>query len=201
MINKMNKVVIYIHGKGGNAKEAEHYKKFFLEYEVIGMDYVAQTPWEATDEFMKFFDRINKNYSGVVLIANSIGAFFAMNALKEMQIEKAYFISPIVNMEKLICDMMQWAGVTEEDLAEKGIIETAFGETLSWEYLSWIRNNPISWNIPTSILFGSLDNLQSIDTMKSFAESICADLTVMENGEHWFHTDEQMEFLDKWISR
>ena len=24
-------------------------------------------------------------------------------------IEKAYFISPVVNMEKLICDMMKWA--------------------------------------------------------------------------------------------
>ena len=21
----------------------------------------------------------------------------------------------------------------------------------------------------------------------------------MENGEHWFHTDEQMKFLDNWI--
>ena len=24
-------------------------------------------------------------------------------------------------------------------------------------------------------------------------------LTVMNNGEHWFHTDEQMNFLDDWI--
>ena len=24
-------------------------------------------------------------------------------------------------------------------------------------------------------------------------------LTVMENGEHWFHTEEQMKFLDEWI--
>ena len=24
-------------------------------------------------------------------------------------------------------------------------------------------------------------------------------LTVMEGGEHWFHTEEQMRFLDEWI--
>lgn len=24
-------------------------------------------------------------------------------------------------------------------------------------------------------------------------------LTVMENGEHWFHTDEQLAFLDIWM--
>ena len=26
-----------------------------------------------------------------------------------------------------------------------------------------------------------------------------ADLTVMEDGEHWFHTNAQMQFLDDWI--
>ncbi len=33
-------------------------------------------------------------------IANSIGAFFSMNANLNSLIEKAYFISPVVNMEK-----------------------------------------------------------------------------------------------------
>jgi len=28
-----------------------------------------------------------------------------------------------------------------------------------------------------------------------------AELTVMEEGEHWFHTDEQMRFLDNWIMK
>ena len=27
-----------------------------------------------------------------------------------------------------------------------------------------------------------------------------ATLTVMEGGEHWFHTEEQMDFLDRWIA-
>lgn len=33
------------------------------------------------------------------------------------------------------------------------------------------------------------------------AETCGASLTVMENGEHWFHTEEQMRFLDNWIQR
>ena len=197
----MKKAVIYIHGKGGNAKEAEHYKEFFPGCEVTGFDYVSKTPWEAMKEFPAFFCDISTGYSSIILIANSIGAFFAMNALGKAQIEKAYFISPIVNMERLITDMMQWSDVTEEDLKEQGLIETSFGETLSWEYLSWVRNHPINWSIPTSILYGSLDNLQSMDTIRTFAAGNGADLTVMENGEHWFHTKEQMEFLDKWIVR
>ena len=97
--------------------------------------------------------------------------------------------------------MMQWAGVTEHELMEKGTIETAFGETLSMGYLTWVREHPVSWKVPTSILYGSNDSLQSIDIIKAFADKTGADLTVMENGEHWFHTEEQMAFLDKWIGR
>ena len=32
-----------------------------------------------------------------------------------------------------------------------------------------------------------------------FAKKHNAMLTVMEGGEHWFHTEEQMRFLDEWI--
>ena len=36
--------------------------------------------------------------------------------------------------------------------------------------------------------------------IKKFANKAGATLTVMEGGEHWFHTEEQMEFLDRWIT-
>ena len=175
----MVKAVVYIHGKGGNIEESEHYKQFFPEDNVIGFEYQSQTPWEAADEFSDFFEHLHKEFDSIEIVANSIGAFFAMNALRGVQIEKAYFISPIVNMEKLITDMMQWAGVAEHELMEKGTIKTAFGETLSMEYLTWVRKHPVSWNVPTSILYGSNDGLQSIDSIKAFAKINGADLTVM----------------------
>ena len=37
----MDKTVIYIHGKGGNAEEAIHYKPLFSNCDVIGLDYTA----------------------------------------------------------------------------------------------------------------------------------------------------------------
>lgn len=197
----MKKGMIYIHGKGGNAAEADHYRPLFPEYDVVGLDYQSETPWDAKEEFAQFFDSFCKKVDAVGVIANSIGAFFCLNALADRRIEKAYFISPVVNMERLISDMMGWAHVSEETLKERGIIETAFGETLSWAYLSWVRNHPVSWRIPTKILYGGRDHLQSMDTIRSFAAQSGAEVTVMENGEHWFHTQEQMEFLDRWISR
>ena len=44
----MDKAILYIHGKGGNPKEAELLiKRSFEEYDVIGFDYSSQSPWEA----------------------------------------------------------------------------------------------------------------------------------------------------------
>lgn len=197
----MRNGLIYIHGKGGSATEADYYKPFFPEYDVIGLDYQSRTPWDAQKEFRTFWDSFGVRYDRVAVIANSIGAFFAMRALYDKPIEKAYFISPIANMERLISDMAQWAGVSERELQEKGEIETEFGETLSWEYLSWVREHPISWGVPTSILYGAKDRLQSMETMQSFANQIGADLTVMESGGHWFHTQEELAFLERWIRR
>lgn len=43
--------------------------------------------------------------------------------------------------------------------------------------------------------------LTSQETIHKFANDINAELTVMKNGEHWFHTAEQMAFLDDWIRK
>ena len=194
-------VVLYVHVKGGSASEAEHYRSLFPQADVYGFDYRSDNPWDAKMEFAGKIAELKASYAQIVLVANSIGAYFSMNAGIGDAIEKAYLISPIVNMERLILDMMQWANVTEEELKARGNIETAFGETLSWDYLCWVRSHPVAWNVPTRILYGSRDHLQSIGTIQAFAGQTGAEVTVMENGEHWFHTEEQMAFLDRWISR
>ncbi|MBQ1318317.1 MAG: alpha/beta hydrolase [Solobacterium sp.] len=195
----MMDAVVYIHGKGGSAEEAEHYRQLFPACDVIGLAYRNQTPWDAGIEIHETVFKLKAGYNRIILIANSIGAYFSMNADIGGVIAHAYFVSPIVNMEKLITDMMGWAGVTEQELQEKGIVHTDFNEDLSWEYLSYVRTHPIIWNVPTDILYGSEDNLSSIETVTAFAEAHNASLTVMAGGEHWFHTDAQMQFLDNWI--
>ena len=43
--------LVYIHGKGGTANAAETFKTLFPEYEIFGIDYKAENPWEAEPEF------------------------------------------------------------------------------------------------------------------------------------------------------
>lgn len=195
----MKKLFLYVHGKDGDAKEAEHYKKIFVNADVIGLDYKSVTPWDSKEEFMRAYQTLSKQYESINIIANSLGAYFAMNAWADKKIERAFFISPVVDMEKLIENMMFWADISEEKLAEKKEIAISPGEILSWKYLCYVRTHPIVWNVPTDILYAEKDHLISKETIYDFARSHQAIVTVMKNGEHWFHTEKQMEFLDNWL--
>lgn len=198
----MKNAVIYIHGKGGSLVEAEHYRKFFDEkHKIIGFDYKSEFPWDAKIEFSEFFDFTVSQYDNIYLIANSLGAYYSMLSLSDKKIKKAMFISPIVDMEKVILNMMNLTNVSEKELYNKKEIATSFGETLSWEYLSYVRNNPIEWNVPTDILYAENDNITSLETMTNFVNKTNSNLTIMKNGEHYFHTEEQTNFLDNWFSK
>ncbi len=197
--DRKDTAVLYIHGMGGSADEAEHYVTLFPGCNVTGLDYRTFTPWETGAEIKRAVSTLKTDYSRVYLIANSIGAFFSMNAGIEAELDHAWFVSPIVDMEKLIAGMMAQAGVSEQELQEKGTIRTAAGPDLSWEYLCYVREHPIGWSVPTDILYGSRDGLTSIETITSFVRTHRAALRVMDGGEHWFHTEEQMRFLDRWI--
>lgn len=115
---------------------------------------------------------------------------------------KALFVSPVLDMERLICDMMRWAGVGEQRLRREGEIATDFGETLSWRYLAYAREHPVAqWDVPTEILIcrpGQSD--RGVRRWTVFARRFGCGVTVMENGEHWFHTPEHLSVLEQWIA-
>lgn len=201
MNSKSKAIVLYVHGKGGSAAEAEHYRPLFPEADVVGFDYHSENPWSAKTEFSDKIAVLRANYDQIFLISVSIGAYFSMSADISDSIRRAWLISPIVDMERLILSILSWAGETEEALQARKIIPTTFGEDLSWEYLQYVRSHPIQWRAPTEILYGSTDSLQSIETIRTFARCFRAGVTVMEGGEHWFHTAKQMKFLDDWIRR
>ncbi len=194
-------LVLYIHGKGGSADEAAHYAPLFPGRRVLGLDYRGATPWEAGAEVRAALEKLKTEYDRVTLIANSIGAYFSMHAGIDGLIGRAYFISPIVDMEGLILGMLSRAGATEAELRARGTIPTDFGEELSWEYLSYVRAHPIRWAAPTAILYGESDALTPREAVEAFAREHGAALTVMPGGEHWFHTPEQLRFLDDWIRK
>ncbi|MFW7431345.1 alpha/beta hydrolase [Vagococcus carniphilus] len=197
----MKKAIIYIHGKHGSYLEADGYKKNCPNFDIYGVDYNDYFPWIAEKAIIKVYDEVKSKYESIYIIANSIGAYFSMHSLQNFHIEKALFISPILDMEKLILDMMNWANISEEELYEKKEITTDFGEVLSWNYLCFVRENPLEWNIPTEILYAERDELISRKTVDNFTKNHKVVLTVMNGGEHWFHTEKQIDFLNDWMKK
>ena len=196
-----NKAVIYIHGKVGSADEAERFKPLFSGFDVLGFPYSAETPWQGKEEFTAYFKAVSKNYDELLIIANSIGAYFTMNAELTEKFRQAFFISPVVDMPKLICDMMCACGVDEAQLQREKLIETPFGETLSWEYYQFAKTSSLEWSIPTHVIYGENDNLTSLETVRAFCCKTAATLDIMPGGEHWFHTPEQLAFCDAVIKK
>jgi len=142
----------------------------------------------------------NYNYKEINLWACSMGAYFSLLAYKDENIKRSLFLSPVVAMKVIIDNMMLWSNTSEEELREKQEIKTDFGTTLYWDYYEFVKNNPITnWNKETYILYGSKDNMQEEKLIKDFCNKFNCKLSVLENGEHFFHTDEQLEFYKNWL--
>ncbi len=205
---------LYIHGRMGCKEEATRLAEIVCPkgYQVLSIDLPGHgertggmerfVPWEVVPELQAVYAFAQKRWKKISLYANSIGAYFSLLAFQETKLEKSLFVSPILNMEKLIHDMMGWADVTEEQLKQAGEIPTDFGETLSWKYLTYAEERRITiWDSPTSILYAGQDHLTARGTVDNFVRWFGCAIMVMENGEHWFHTKEQLAVLDAWLQK
>lgn len=208
------RLFLYIHGKGGNKEEAAAFSEIVCPkgYQVLSIDLPEHgqrrsetgtfDPWHAVPELKMIMEYAKMHWQSISLFANSIGAWFSMLSFSSEALEQCLFLSPVVDMKYLVSKMMKWADVSEAQLQCERTIPTSFGETLSWDYWEYIIENPIEkWDAPTQILYGELDDLIDRDTIEDFSRKFKCDLTVMKNGEHWFHTPEQLEVLNAWVER
>ena len=205
-----HKVYLYVHGKMGSKEEALAFagQACPAGYQVLAIDLPEHgarrdrpeqlLPWAVVPEIQAVYARMQPVWPHIRLYGVSIGAWLAMQALRAEKLEKALLVSPVVDMETLILSMMQGAHVTEEQLKAAGEIPTEMGETLSWPYLCWVREHPLQWHTPTQVLYGDKDALTSRAVMERFRQQSGAHLTIMEDGEHWFHTSVQMAAVQMW---
>jgi len=207
-----NKVYLYIHGQAGCKEEAEAFAHIACHYawQVLSIDLPEHgerkretdsfDPWHVVPELLSVMEYIKGRWTHISLFANSIGAWFGMLSFEHEPLEKSLFVSPILDMNHLISDMMLRANVSETELERERRIPTSSGQTLSWEYLLYARNHPITeWKVPTALLYGEHDGLTDRSVVENFVQRFHCNLTIMKNGEHWFHTPEQLEVLNNWI--
>ena len=207
-----DRLFLYVHGKGSQKEEAEMLAREVVPrgYRVLSFDLPEHgdrkndprpcTVQNGVRDLQAVHEAVKDSCSSISLFACSLGAYFSLVAWRGVAFRKCIFLSPVLDMERLIRNMMQWTGVTEERLREEKEIPTPFGETLSWEYYEYVRAHPVDiWNSPTSILYGENDTLTERDVLDSFAKKFSCRVTVMKDGEHYFHTPDQLRFLENWL--
>ena len=136
----------------------------------------------------------------ISVFACSMGAYFSLLAYETLPLKQCLFLSPVLNMEQIINNMMVWFNISEDRLKTEKEIETPIGQTLYWDYYCYVKSNPIdTWDKPTAILYGSDDNVSEFTVVSEFVERFPCKLYVLEHGEHYFHTDEQLRYYRGWL--
>lgn len=73
----------------------------------------APGPLHAAPELRALLGYAKGRWQHTALRCTSLGAWFSLLAFAGERLEQALFVSPVVDMEGLIRDMMGWAGVSE----------------------------------------------------------------------------------------
>ena len=148
-----------------------------MGYQVLGINVpVERKDWEVLPLLSDVCDYLYKNRASVSIRANSIGAWFSLLAFQGKEVEKALFVSPILDMKKFIELMPQ------REVA----------------YYEWIINHPfVHWDVYTFILRSEVDMVVCEEVNRDFVHQHQCQVTVMPNGEHWFHTPKQLAFFER----
>jgi uncharacterized protein len=160
-------------------------------------------PENCVSDLKVVYDYAGTISSEISLFACSIGAYFSLLAYHDLDLEQSLFLSPIVNMERLIDNMMKNYGISEDRLNNEGRIQLPDSHVLDYDYYRYVKDNPVSfdWKSPTSILYGSKDDLSEWKEISKFSSRYKAPVTVLEGGDHFFHTDEQLQAFDSWAKK
>ena len=209
-----NNIFIVIHGNMSNKEDdvIEIFAKqaIKLGYQVLSFDLPEHgerakesTPCKVQNcikELALVMNYTKENWRNISLFACSMGAYFSLLEYKDEVINQALFLSPVVNMKRIIKNMMKWFNIDEQYLKNEQTVKTPIGQNLYWDYYCYVKEHPVDkWNMPTSILYGAKDDLCEEDTILNFVKRFNCNLTVMDKGEHYFHTQEQLNFFEKWL--
>ncbi|OJF77417.1 MAG: alpha/beta hydrolase [Treponema sp. CETP13] len=206
-------VYIFVHGKMSKKEDALEFAEIAIKkgYHVLSFDLPEHgerknekylcTIQNGVKDLTDIINFAKKKWEKYNLFACSLGAYFSLVAYKNITFDNCLFLSPILDMEQLIKNMMKWFDVSEEKLEKNKEISTPMGETLSWDYYCYVKDNPVNiWNSPTYILYGTKDNLTEKSVVDLFVKKYNCKIELVENGEHYFQSPEQIEILYKWFN-
>lgn len=157
--------------------------------------------WNGIRDLTMVADYVFSRWEEGNLYACSLGAYFSLHTYNRYPFRKCLFQSPILDMEYLLRQMMLWFDVTEERLEREKEIDTPI-DLLRWDYYQYILAHPTRhWDIPTSILYGGKDDLQTLEIIEGFAEHFGASVQVSPDSAHPFMAPSDGCIVSSWLQK
>ena len=144
----------------------------------------AFNPIEASPEVRTFARLARSQSTEVSLLANSIGAYFSLCDTPAGTFERAWLISPLLDLEYYIRDMMAEYSVTDEQLEAQTVIDTPRG-VLDWPYLRFVEEHPAKLDTPIWIIRGDQDEMVPLGILSRFVGAPGVELVQIEGGQHF----------------
>ena len=208
-----DKLYIHVHGKMSQKEHAAQFASIAAEkrYQTLSFDLPEHGDRKSTSDRCDVWNGMRDlktvanwafaHYKHVSLFGCSLGAYFSLQTYAELPFEKSLFQSPILDMEYLVRQMMLWFNVTEERLENEKEIDTPV-DPLRWDYFQFILSHPVeNWPIPTAVLYGGKDDLQSRPVIDAFCTAHRCCLTVSENSGHAFMEDGDEKIIAQWLQK
>lgn len=157
-------------------------------------------PQNCAAELKEIMAYAQTHWQQLQLFAVSLGAYFSLLAYPDEALKQVLFLSPVVHMQHLLADMMLAAGVDSDNLKQRQIIPLDNGQILYWDVYTYVNEHPIlTWAHPTMILYAEHDLLVKKADILSFNQKFPGKLTIYAEGEHFFHTSEQLKKAADWL--
>lgn len=204
-------VYLAVHGKYGCKEEASGFTRLAAEqgFQTLSIDLPAHgvrkneplacNARNGAADVKTAVSYALQTWENVGLYAVSLGAYFSLLACADANLKNCLLLSPVLDMEGLIQNMLAWSGFTEETLRERGTVATQF-ETLEWEDYCYVKAHPVrGFCAPTSVFMGAQDELTPRETAEAFCKTCGANLTLLEGAKHYLNGEGEREAVQAWL--
>ena len=158
----------------------------------------AFNPIEASPEVRMFAQLAHSQSTEIGLRAHSIRAYFSLCDTPAGTFERVWLVSPLLDLEYYIPDMMAEYSVTDEQLEAEPEINTPRG-VLEWPYLRFVEKHPARLDIPSWIIRGDQDEVVPLDALSRFVGASGVELVQIEGGQHFLGQPPHLDTVVAWF--
>lgn len=135
-----------------------------------GPDGKAFTAMAASPEVRAFAQFARGQSTEVGLLASSIGTYFSLCDTPAGTFERAWLVSPLIDLEHYIRGVMTEYSVTYEQLETETVIDTPRA-VLEWSCLRFVEEHPARLDIPSWAIRGDQDEVVPFSTLSRFVDA------------------------------